>query len=110
MFEEEIKAGVARCDSVVGPHWVWLIDIEKLQMTSMCNCIVGQLEQKAGGFQIYNKLGGYNTSRGFDIPYDSENMNSKKMFGVLQKEWVAELYRLRQERPQYAATPQGVMS
>lgn len=45
-IEVRVKAGMALLDEKHGPDWVHRIDVDTLQLSSSCRCVLGQLSGK----------------------------------------------------------------
>lgn len=41
-FKKQIEAGAKLLDKKIGPAWIEIIDLDRLDLSDSCNCVVGQ--------------------------------------------------------------------
>lgn len=91
MFETQIARGVEYLDQKEGPDWVERINLDTLELSSSCNCVIGQLyESFHGQFSTEEEA----SELGFCIPYNKPGI----WYIDLTRAWKEKIKQLRAER------------
>lgn len=107
MFDSQILAGVSFLDSKAGEGWVWLVDLNRLEMDDASKCICGQVETARNGGKFpyltprllnddQDRWAGSNPDLGF-VPNQKCHLPSS--WTTLRDEWRKMIVSLRSQRP-----------
>lgn len=93
MFEQQIQNGVTYLNQLI-PGWYNHVDLEKLVMSSHCECICGQLDHIFTQHRTDLENLAMSEWFGFFVPYGDEKQR-RNLWYTLQDEWTDKILELR---------------
>lgn len=99
--EVRVKQGMAVLDEKHGPEWVYQIDLETLEMSSTCMCVLGQMygtDDDAGYYPGLEDLFGQGWTDSLPPQYGLDaDLPAGIGYGFLRAEWKVQITRRRLE-------------